>query len=258
MVSVDEQASGPSTISRPAFECLVVVMTVVLVVAELAGAWAVCTALGFRIDADPRGGVFFLNWILARVAVDGILRRFGLSRSGKTREVRVATAASPEGETDDDEVVEVRIANATIRLALCGYLLGAALPAALFIGSPRPDAGTTILGIAMIGFFTLGAINIWWDRKPQIWADRDGLTGYPIGLHLRRRFIPWSAVAACEIETVFDTFGKPVIVWPILKGWHGETLITLNLAYTRPEDQERLMKYIRAKLPKPKPDPWEW
>jgi hypothetical protein len=44
---------------------------------------------------------------------------------------------------------------------------------------------------------------------------------------------------------------------PILKGWDDEPLIALNLLYTKVEDQERLVKYIKAKLPKPKGDLWE-
>jgi hypothetical protein len=64
-------------------------------------------------------------------------------------------------------------------------------------------------------------------------------------------------VATCEIETYFDTFGKPIIIRPVLKGCDGEALLTLNLLYTKIEDQERLVKYIKARLPKPNDDFWE-
>jgi hypothetical protein len=84
-----------------------------------------------------------------------------------------------------------------------------------------------------------------------------GVTGYPVGFHARRRSVPWSALATCEIETYFDTFGKPIIIRPVLKGCDGEALLTLNLLYTKMEDQERLVKYIKAKLPKPNDDFWE-
>ncbi len=65
--------------------------------------------------------------------------------------------------------------------------------------------------------------------------------------------MPWSDVATCEIETFSNTFGEPVLVRPTLKGWNGESLMALYLLYTRMEDQDRLVKYIKAKLPKPKP-----
>jgi hypothetical protein len=64
-------------------------------------------------------------------------------------------------------------------------------------------------------------------------------------------------VATCEIETHYDTFGNPLIIRPILKGNDDETLLVLNLLCTKIEDQERLVKYIKAKLPKPKDDLWE-
>jgi hypothetical protein len=112
-----------------------------------------------------------------------------------------------------------------------------------------------------IGFVGLGAgycfYERWWG-KPQAWANASGITGYPVGFQYRRRFVPWSEVATCEIETFYDTFGKPVIIRPILKGSDGEPLIVLNLLYTKMEDQERLVKYIKAKLPKPGLDPWDW
>ena len=64
-------------------------------------------------------------------------------------------------------------------------------------------------------------------------------------------------MATCEIETYDDTFGKPVIIRPILKGWNDENLMVPNLMYTKIADRERLVKYIKAKLPKPKDDLWE-
>ena len=78
------------------------------------------------------------------------------------------------------------------------------------------DPWDVVLGLLLGAFFGLGAINIWWDRKPQAWADRHGITGYPSGLHLYRRFVPWSDVATCEIETFSNTYGEPVLVRPIL------------------------------------------
>ena len=126
--------------------------------------------------------------------------------------------------------------------------------------SPHDRAKGIGSAYALVGFFGLGAGYCLYEGrwgKPQAWADGSGITGYPVGFHFRRRFVPWSDVATCEIETYYDTFGKPVIVKPILKGWNGEPLLALNLLYTKWEDQERLVKFIKAKLPKPKADLWE-
>src|SRR5438128_1347382 len=101
-MSSDDRAAGePRAISKAAFECLLFVTMVVLGVAEMVAASAVGRALGHRIEGGWIGGLTVLNIILARVVVDGLLKRRGLSRSGKTLEVRGRTAA-PEGEVADD------------------------------------------------------------------------------------------------------------------------------------------------------------
>lgn len=112
----------------------------------------------------------------------------------------------------------------------------------------------------LIAFFGVMAACCFLQRRrgtPQAVADSSGIRGVPVGFHMQHRFVPWSAVATCEIETYHDTFGKPVLIRPILKGADGEPLLTLNLLSTAMEDQERLVKYIKAKLPKPKDDSWE-
>lgn len=257
MTSDEESAKEqPRAISKAVFRCLILMMAVLLGVGEVVAALAVRQTLGLRMDGIV-GGLGALNVILATVAVDRILKRFGLSRSGKTLEVRERTVVAPEGDVADDEIVAVGMPKSLIR-----FLLWVSLPMCLLFGGalvwlPHLEKTTRVLGLAVIGFFGLGTLNIWWDRKPQAWADRDGITGYPLGFHLRRRFVPWSDVAACEIETFYDTFGKPVIIRPILKGWNGEALLTLNLQSTKVEDQERLVKYIKARLPKATDHGWE-
>src|SRR4051794_184991 len=108
MTSNDETARETRSISKAAFECLVIVMIIVLTISETAAAVAVSRAVGFRLEGGWISGLTVLNLVLARLAVDGILKRFGLSRSGKTLEVRGKTVTFPEGEVADDEVVEVR------------------------------------------------------------------------------------------------------------------------------------------------------
>ena len=246
----------PRTVSKGTFDGLTWILLFVLTVSECLLVAVGCRTLGLRFDGGWVGGFFVLNWVLVRIAVDGILKRLGLSRSGKTVEVRGRTAALPEGDVTDDEVVEVHCPKSFIRFVFWGCLLGGGLFALLLTFMPRSETWTVGLGYVLIGFFGLGAINIWWDRKPQAWADRDGITGYPNGYHLRRRFVPWSDVAACEIETFCNTFGKPVLIRPILKGWNGESLLALNLLSTKMKDQERLVRFIKAKLPKTKDDFW--
>jgi hypothetical protein len=257
MTSGDGMESEPRTISKWTFECLVLATVVLLAFTETFAALVVGRALRLRIEGGYIGGLTVLNLVLARLAVDGILKRFGLSRSGKTLEVRGRTQVSPEGSVGDDEVVEVYLPRSFARFVVWGCPVACVFFAAA--GTLTLDSDPWMVGLSYLlsGFFGMCAINNWWDRRPQAWADRDGITSYPSGYHPYRRFVPWSAVATCEIETFYNTFGEPVLVRPILKGWDGESLMALYLLYTKMEDQERLVKYIKAKLPKPKVDLWD-
>ena len=67
---------------------------------------------------------------------------------------------------------------------------------------------------------------------------------------LIRLFVPWSDMGEVQIVTAYDTFGKPVFMMPSLKGWNDEALIAMDFQYTKVEDQERLVRYIKAKLPR--------
>lgn len=250
----------PRTVSKAAFGCLSWTLCFVILLIEFAVALAASRSLGVRIEPGWIGGMAFPNLILAKVAADGILKLVGLSRSGKTIEARGRTVAFPEGEIDDDEVVEVRCPSSLITGLGVAFVICCLLIILLLAAIPHRQMEGIGWAYALLGFFGLGAVYFLYEGrwgKPQAWADASGITGYPVGPCFRRRCFPWSDVAMCEIETYYDTFGKPVIIRPILKGWHGEPLIVLNLMYTRMEDQERLVKYIKARLPKPKDDLWE-
>jgi hypothetical protein len=249
---------SPRTASKVTFGCLSWILLFLITLAEFAVALAVYGGFGVRYSEILIAGLQLPNFILSRVAADGILKRMGLSRSGKTVEARGRTVALAEGDVGDDEVVEVRCPSSFITGLGAACLIFSLLIVLIALMSPQnPTIGWAYV---LVGLFGLGGVYCLYEGrwgKPQAWADASGITAYPVGFHLRRRFVPWSDVATCEIETHYDTFGNPVIVMPILKGWNGEVLMPLNLLYTKLEDQERLAKYIKAKLPKPVNDLWE-
>lgn len=259
--AIEVTESQPKTISKAVFGCLSWSLFVVLFFAQLG--ISVALSRGFDIHVPPGwiGGLGVVHLFLARLAADAILKSMGLSRSGKTVEARGRTVALAEGEVDDDEVVEVRHPASFLTqlgvmcLAICLLFAG------LFVVIPHDlMRGTVGWFYVLIGFFALEAVFCFYQREwgaPQARADASGIRGAPVGFHLKTRFVPWSDVATCEIETYHDTFGKPIIIRPILKGWDGTALLALDLRYTKLEDQERLVKYIRARLPKPKLDVWE-
>jgi hypothetical protein len=255
-----ELPKEPRTISKGAFGCLMFVTTFVLFVGESIVAGVACRALGIRLDGAFGGLAFTLNFALAAIVVDDILKRRGLSRSRTTREVQGRAVAVAEGEAADDETVEVRLnQNSIIGLGVMCLAFALLLSLLLAMVAKRQMKEVEYAYVAIAFFAILGGWFIYVGKwgKPQAWADASGITGYTYKNQFRRKFVPWADVATCEIVTYFDTFGKPVIIRPILKGFDGEEIMTVNLTSTKFEDQERLVTYIKAKLPKPKDDYWE-
>ncbi len=245
------------TVSKGTFELVVFVLILTFAIAEMALGLAIGRVFRHPFNGGMIGGLFLLNLVLARATADRIFRRMGMSRSGKTLEVRGRTVALPEGEVADDEVVEVHCPRSFVRgfLVLCVVICLAMSFILVFI---RPSLGDAVIVWLLIGTFGAFGLCVWWDGKtPQVRADASGILGYPFGMHSRRKFVPWSEVATCEIETYYNTFGSIAIIRPILKDSAGRELIGLNLLYTQPDDQQRLVKYIQAKLPKTKEDFWE-
>lgn len=264
MTSDDVSVQEPGTISRRAFRRLVVALGFAFLIPELIVLTVACRVFGFRHDhgwiAGLPGGLSVLNTTLAYVATDRILKRFGLSRSGKTMEVRGKTVAHAEGEVFADELIEVRFHSSHfIGLGLT-CLVCSLVMALIFvvISRDRMIGGCyACITVALSGFLggTCLYLGLW--GKPRVWADADGITGHPLGFNIGHRSVSWSAVATCEIQTVFNTFGKPILIRPTLKGYDGNSLLALDLSYTKMEDQERLVKFIKARLPKSKEDFWE-
>lgn len=256
----DSPQGLPKTVSKVTFGCLSGAIFFVILAAEITLNEILSRAVGVRPDRGFIAGLGILSLILSGVATDRILRLMGLSRSGKSIEIRGRTVAFHEGEVAGNEVVECRFSHSFINGLILMCLACCLLITLILVVIPQDRMEGVEYAYAIIGFLGLGAGYLFYERawgKPQAWADASGITGYSVGSSLRRKFVSWSRVASCEIVTRYDTFGKPVIIRPILKGFDNETLMTLNLAYTKKEDQERLVKYIKAMLPKPKYNDWE-
>ncbi|SIO27771.1 hypothetical protein SAMN05444166_3422 [Singulisphaera sp. GP187] len=129
----------------------------------------------------------------------------------------------------------------------------------VFIPHDRMSGSDWGYGLGLIALFGVIAIGLWCENHThRVHADCEGIFACPTGFCFRRRFVPWSEIVICEIETRYDTFGSPLIIRPALKNQEGRVLLTLDLQCVRVEDQERLVKYIRAKLPKSKADPLDF
>jgi len=130
MDSEEATLKEPRVISKAAFEILVVLTFILLTILEIAAVLALNRALGHRLAGGTVGAFLVApSVIVSRLAVDRVLKRFGLSRSGKTMERRGRTVATAEGEVDDDEVVEVRLPKSLLRfLFWWGSLVAPSLP----------------------------------------------------------------------------------------------------------------------------------
>jgi hypothetical protein len=243
----------PKTVSKAMFQCVALSLFLVCALAEYPLAVVAARELG------PRSGIWICglaslslssSWLLAM----GIFKLLGMSRSGKTLEIRGHASVIPEGDRDGDEVVEVHNSKGInlwhwVVISLCLVFCLAILR--ILVLMPHAKMKNVEYAYVLIAFFGSGALFLWWVKDwASVRADASGLYGYPLGFHFRRKFVPWSAVATCEIHTVYDTFGAPTLILPVLKDRYGRELMTPNLLHTRFEDQERLARYIRVKLAK--------
>jgi hypothetical protein len=199
-----------------------------------------------------------LSPLIARHATDWIFVRLGKSRRGKTLEIRGRTALIPEGEVADDDLVEIRRPESLGRGLINPFLVFGFLIALMLPVVPREALGYAYSLIAFFALFWLWCL--WTPRRIRdrryIRADSRGILGYTMGPPSGVRLIPWSEVATCEIETAYDTFGSPVVIWLIFQDAGGKELMKLAL-WPSLEDDRRLVKYVQAKLPKTKEDFWE-
>lgn len=196
--------------------------------------------------------------ILSRIAADGILKRLGLSRSGRVIEVR---SRSPLASADDGlpgDFAEARITGGirTFVLAVAPVLGLICLSSPLILGERHGVLRWLVAGMGIV--FLAGFIQMLWDGKaPRARVDAEGITGYPSHRAVRRVFVPWSHVLTCEIRTTYNTFGEPIGIVPIFRGHNGETLMELFLLDTPMAEQDRIVKFIKSRLPDPQVDPWE-
>ncbi len=253
----------PRTISRGLFWFLCGSLYSYLFIIE----FATIQIISYKLNIGKNAELFLvtsanLTTILgSQIAVDLILRRYGLSRSGTIREVQSRSSLLPEGYVGKDEILclyfDRRVSFVFVAISVFVFL-------ALFVGLIIIANLTTVsVDWPLVGSLTgislfIGGIFGWALIKPCARADTEGIHAFGLGTtRIMPTFIPWSEVATCEITTHFDTFGEPVISRPTLFDKHGNTLLRMDLTGITRFDQERLLKYIKAKLPKSKPDDWD-
>ena len=245
----------PSRLLKACFHVLAMVVATVIGLVEAVLLLMFLPRLGVPRENvhGIAGGFALANILLARLCADRVFKWFGQSRSGRFRETQTKMLAKPEGFVADDEVVEVSLPR-TVVWTLIGMCLTMFLVLLLILAFVKFDDMNDVryvyAGVALSGTLALG---LWWTSNTcKGRADIEGIYGAPVGPYFRNRMVHWSDIESCEIVSQFDTFGKLIRIMPVFKDTFGNTLLKLDLSGTRIEDQERLVKYIKAKLPRSK------
>jgi hypothetical protein len=236
------------SVSRRAFYFIVAALTTSLAVAEI----IVPRPYGpFSLLFYGACGMLIANFLLSFYATDRFFKLRGLSRSGNSVETWDRIPASPKRSAADIKIVEHVVGRAEVLFTLVfSFLL--CLLAVLGLLIAREPMTTIICGS---GIVFLG--RVWLQQSEAldgcyVRADRRGIFGYPARYALRRKLPPWSQIASCDIVTRHDPFGKPYLIMPVFKDQFGTKLMSLSLWSVPMETQERLVKYIKARLSKPR------
>jgi hypothetical protein len=198
------------------------------------------------------GGLFVLNYWLAMVGVDRIYKRFGYSPSATTHQTQSRMRVQAERDFAHDEVVELPVPKPFIRASVwcCLFLCPAIVFDLIFILPKDRMLGikyalylSSALGLLGFCIGYLRGVHV-------VRANSRGIDGPRRDFPFGRKFVPWSEIEACEILTYYNTFGGRTLILPIFKDRLGKKLLSLDLSLVMPSDQDRLVKYIKAKLPK--------
>jgi hypothetical protein len=263
MASVDPSDTGDleavETVSNRVFFFVSAVMTFIFVAAEL----FLLPYVSLRLDLHTKDfmlklcGLVAANWVLSYIAADRFFKLLGMSRGGSSVETWNRILAKPDGFVALDEVVEFTESPLTNIFGFVFVFLFGLLSLFLAVGSHLAGLHHIQLiflyGCAIFfGGYALqlfSAIDGCWVR-----ADQRGVFGYPARYSLRRRLLPWSKIATCDIVTRHDPFGTPYLIVPVFKDELGRKLMTLSLYGVPMECQMRLVKYIKSKLPNARVD----
>lgn len=260
-------AKGPRAISRAAFYAMWYGLWL-----PLFGllSWAAVSQVGEKSSRPSMAilGIYSLSSVaiigLSYASIDFMLRRLGLSRSGRTVEQRGRRAAA-SGMASDGEWIEVGLPGPWGRGAIVGarvslLLIGLVVLVNLLI-LPSWAWVDLVEGLTipvLFGLLALAVLRLF--KLLPTRADAVGITGPgarpPLPI-MRRCFVPWSRVAACQIVTDRDPSGRAATAFAILWDARGARLLRLNLTLFSEVDHDRLIKFLRRKLPKMMIDPWD-
>jgi hypothetical protein len=251
------------TVSKREFHFVRASLAIGLSIVELI-LWII-VSLKLHRDAAQHIGMYgymiaMANWVVSWFAADRYFKTRGLSRSGISVETWDRLPAKPADFAFGNDAVEYHLSRSEVRFCFFFYLLFS-LAALLFVcvaglvGAAGENLPYIILG--SVGCVLFGRLGLQqaaaWDGC-QARVERYGVFGYPARLALDRKLLPWSEVVSCDIITRYDPFGRLYRIVPVFKDALGRKLMSLHMQQVPIEHQQRLVKYIKAKLPKARVD----
>jgi hypothetical protein len=139
--------------------------------------------------------------------------------------------------------------------------VGCVILIALNIVSPPTERDWNVrLGLLLVMTSGLGvAALMQWFGPPlmHVSGDSEGIFGKEVGFPRNKKRVLWSQIKAYEILTYYNRSGRPVLIQPVFKDILGKELLSLDLMAIKMADQERLVKYIKTRLPKSPTEPWD-
>ncbi len=250
-----DKPKAVGTLSKRQFYLTSAVMTPIFT----AVTWFLGRFVSLKLDLHTKDftlklfGLLAVNWIISGFVTDRLFKMLGMSRSGSSVETWDLSPPDADGFVADDEPVEFTEGGLACTIAFVFIFLFGLLGLLGVVSSHLEGAPPAyfILSYACVTFFGGYAIQLFlaWDGC-YLRADRRGVFGYPARYALRRQLVPWSRIATCDIVTRHDPFGTPYLIAPVFKDEFGNRLISLSLWGIPMECQLRLVKYIKARLPK--------
>ncbi|QEH35409.1 hypothetical protein OJF2_39610 [Aquisphaera giovannonii] len=243
--------AGKPLAPKAAVGCLFALISVPAVFAAKFVEMRIGDALGIQIKPDVHPVLLLTVFGLTHQIVNVILKRQRFAHSGKTVETwyRADLEAIPESaEKGRVEIHAKRGLNIGFGAASLGFSLAGA--ASLLHPDGMRHWPQVLACVGAFGVCSAGCFYELNHGKPQAWADAYGVTGYPRRFGFRRRFVPWSRIDSCDIETHHDPRGRLVGDRLVtLKDAAGKRLLTMAFSGLT-EDPAPLIKAIRAHLPK--------
>jgi hypothetical protein len=211
---------------------------------------AVLFVILWRVGGQEAAGFFGCAFLLflgiSRQAATDLCRWQGVSNAGTLTEFFFEPVIT---EQNVGRVIEIRPSQIVWKRLSAAVTILTLLLFGVWI-SRRFVPGTEVVGALLTTGFGIMAVVMW--RKGNapgavgIYADDAAITGLHDGL--RRKTVEWPQVAACEVTSSFDVFGKRERTIVVFTDLEGRVLLrTISLGMTVPPI-DTLIDYLRARF----------